>query len=242
MSNGEARMTFTEHLGELRTRIIRAAIALVIGVVVAFPFREILFQIIARPLMKPELGIKWAAMTPFESFVVLLKLSMYGGIFLALPVILYQACAFVFPGLNTTERKLVQSLLVGCGILAAAGLAVAYFGVFPLVLPYLLQWTPEGVDTIMRMSETIAQILLGLLGFVITFQFPMLILVLVYMGLLSPATLRSYRRVAIVIIAVASAVFTPPEPLSMMIMMIPMVILYEGSIWASYLVMRKKKA
>jgi sec-independent protein translocase protein TatC len=117
---------------------------------------------------------------------------------------------------------------------------VAYFGVFPLVLPYLLEWTPEGVTVQLRMSETINIILLGMVGFAVAFQFPMAVLALVYVGVLTPEMLRKQRRLAIVGLAVAAAVLTPPDPISMIIMLVPLVLLYEFSIVVGSFIARKR--
>ena len=224
----ERRMTFTEHLGELRNRIIYSAVAVVIAFMVCYGFSNQLFYVIAAPLSglaesdlvefvsgdgtnagaseapapanpaaegTPLAGAaaKWVTLSPLEGFLVQFKLAGYFSLLLALPIILYHLCAFVFPGLTGSERKVVQILVGGCSLLGSLGVVVAYFGVFPLVLPYLIQWTPAGVEVQLRMSETISVILLGLVGFAIAFQFPMGVLVLVYMGLLTPQMLREYR-------------------------------------------------
>ena len=288
----EARMTFTEHLGELRTRIIRVGIAFVVGFAVCYGFSNQIFEIVRRPLEKPGFtwllgdkaplvsesdgkdnsgkattpesepgntgdtgneatpeprsgsaddAVQWLQKNPLEWFLLSLKLSAYGSLLLNLPYILYQVCGFIFPGLKPGEKKIVLTMLVGCSALSTVGLFVAYFGVFPLVLPYILQWTPEGVTTMLSITETISLILIGLLGFAVVFQFPMVVLVLVYMDLLTPATLKQYRKQAIVGLAVLSAILTPPDPISMMFMMTPLVLLYEVSIWTSYLVVRRKR-
>ncbi|MCC6696576.1 MAG: twin-arginine translocase subunit TatC [Candidatus Hydrogenedentes bacterium] len=290
MKDDEARMTFTEHLGELRTRLIRSCAAFLIGAVLCYIFSGILFDLIRRPLDHPgvfwqtsaavtpetpgatstepgapaapegqtpeaggesttpenaehtqEQAVQWLQRTPMEWFLLSIKLSLYGGLLLTLPYILYQACAFIFPGLKENERRLVLIMLGGCSVLSLFGLLVAYFGVFPLVLPYILQWTPEGVTTMLSISDTVSLILMGLLAFAIVFQFPMVVLVLVYMDLLTPASLKQYRKQAIVGLAVLAAVATPPDPISMMMMMTPLVLLYEVSIWTSYLVVRRKR-
>jgi sec-independent protein translocase protein TatC len=186
-------------------------------------------------------AVQWLQKNPLEWFLLSLKLSAYASLFITGPYILSQACGFIFPGLKPGEKKIVLMLLIGCSILSMVGLCVAYFGVFPLVLPYILQWTPEGVTTMLSITETISLILVGLLGFAVVFQFPMVVLVLVYMDLLTPATLKQYRKQAIVGLAVLSAILTPPDPISMMFMMTPLVLLYEVSIWTSYLVVRRKR-
>jgi sec-independent protein translocase protein TatC len=109
-------------------------------------------------------------------------------------------------------------------------------------MPYLLQWTPEGVVTQLRMSETISIIIIGLVGFAVAFQFPIGVLVLVYMGVLTPKTLKEHRRIALVSMALASAILTPPDPFSMLIMLIPMAVLYEVSILVAMVVARRHPA
>lgn len=145
------------------------------------------------------------------------------------------------PGLTPSERKVVRFLLIGSTVFVIFGVATAYFAVFPMVMPYLTTFVPPGVQVQLRMSETVSLILKGMLGFAIAFQFPMVVMILVYLGLLSPATLRKYRRPAIVILAVASAAFTPPDPFSMIAMLVPLLLLYEISIWASVIMLRKRQ-
>ncbi|NIA13045.1 MAG: twin-arginine translocase subunit TatC [Nitrospiraceae bacterium] len=275
-------MTFTEHLAELRVRIIRSGIAVGVCFIVCYIFSNTIFQVVSRPLSplrdagiitdapveedgqseagggvkpgeespaepdekpgKPQgMLVRWYAGNPLEAFLVKLKLSAYAGILFAFPIVVYQLCAFIFPGLTGREQKAVRFLLVGCAFFVVFGVLVAYLGVFPLVLPYLGRFLPEGVDQQFRMNETVSMIIKGLTGFAVAFQFPMVVLILVYLDLLSPATLRQYRHVAIILMAVGSAVLTPPDPISMLIMLLPLVILYEMSIWMSYLVVRRRR-
>ncbi len=257
--DGDIRMTFTEHLGELRTRIMISGAALVISFFVCYAFGDTLFQIVSRPLqplqdsgfvLDPETGqpvegepgeeLKWQALNFIEPFLVKLKLAAYGGILLSLPIHIFQICSFVFPGLKPKERRAVGIVLTGGVTLGLAGTSIAYFLVFPIVLQYLLQWAPEGIEITLRMNENVSLLIKGYLGFAVAFQFPMVVLVLVYLDLLSPATLREYRKFAIVGIAFMSAMFTPPEPFSMIVMMVPMYLLYEVSIWLSYGVVRRR--
>lgn len=263
MSDDDSRMTFTEHLGELRNRIIYSAIALVIGVIFCYIFADAVYKIVARPLLPPEetLDIRisdktvdeepppvekeedssereivWVTLTPIEWLLVKVKLSAYGGLLLALPYILYQISAFIIPGLKPKEVRAVQIIVFFCSLLAIGGVATAYFAIMPFVLPYLMAWTPEGVETQLHMSPTITMILKFYLGFAVAFQFPMVVQVLVFMGLLTPTSLKKYRRVAFVGIAMLSALLTPPDPTTMIMMGLPLVLLYEVSIWASYIV------
>lgn len=288
MTEEEMRMTFTEHLGELRDRLVRSMVILAVSAVLCFAFSDRILTVIVQPLKpilavvavpdaaavtaKPEAGtppaskegetaapatgpvpapsgtagtnrpFNWTVLNPFEPIKVKLKIASYGGLVLAFPFILWQLCAFIFPGLKASERKLVKILLFGCAGLGLLGVSVAYFGVFPLVLPYLLEWTPQWVTVQLRLDETLTIIVKCLAGFALAFQFPMVVLVLVYMDLLSPQTLRQYRKMVIVGLSVAAAFLTPPDPLSMTIMLIPLVLLYEASIWMSYVVVRRRNS
>jgi len=286
-------MTFTEHLGELRSRIIRAGIAAVIGMVAAYIAGGYLIDVIMWPITgetlqeqakkeaeqsetvekgeenaaeveptpegteqpeeKPQEAetaedeikgpeIRLVYTNPLNPVLVRLKVAAYGGLLLAAPFIIYQICAFVFPGLRPNEKRAVRILLTGGSVLAIAGVCVAYFGVLPVVVPYLMKaFLPAGYSLDLRPDETIPIIIKAILGFAIAFQFPMAVLVLVYLDLLSPETLKQYRKIAIVIMAVGSAMLTPPDPFSMMVMLLPLALLYEGSIWMSYLVVRQRK-
>jgi sec-independent protein translocase protein TatC len=265
-------MTFTEHLRELRDRIIYSGIAVIVAFVLCYMASNYLFFIIAKPLdplsqsslvkwivevsgTAPEAAVaeeaaehasrataQWVTLNPLEGFLVNFKLAAYFSLLLSLPFILYQICAFVFPGLKESERRMVQWLIAGCSVLGSIGVIVAYFFVFPLVLPYLLRWTPEGVTVQLRMSETINIILIGLVGFGIAFQFPMAVLVLVWLEVLTPESLKQHRKLAIIGLAVISAVFTPPDPISMIIMLVPLALLYELSILMAQLVAKRKTA
>ncbi len=276
MSDDEARMSFTEHLGELRVRLIRSGIAVMVGVLICYILSDFIFAALARPLQIldttiPNVNVSsgaptveggpvpsndmavesddgalksanWTVLNPLEPVFVKLKIAGYGGLLFAIPVILFQLCAFIFPGLHDRERRAAQFLLVGCSLLAFAGVAVAYFGVLPFVLPYLANFVPEGVSVQLRMNETVSMIFKALLAFGIAFQFPMVVLILVYLGILTPDTLKQYRKITIVGLAVCSAMLTPPDPITMTFMLVPLYGLYEGSIWLSYLVIRRRRA
>ncbi len=189
---------------------------------------------------EPE-PIEWVTLTPFENIFVRLRFSAYGALVIAFPFIVYQICAFVFPGLKPNERKIVQFALYGCAALSVAGAAVAFFLVIPTVLQYLMQFTPSFVNPQFRLSETLSVILRLVLVFALVFQFPMVVLVLVYMGLLTPEALKRNRRVAIIGMFVAAALLTPPDPFTMLLMALPMLLLYEFSIFVSYAVVRRKE-
>lgn len=238
----DARMSFTEHLAELRTRIIYMAWTLVGSVLFCYLVSDYLMRALMRPLKPLEAeGPMWTVLSPLEIVFVKIRIAGYGGLILALPVIIWQICAFIFPGLRPNERRALQILIAGCSVLASAGVAVAYFAVFPFLLSWLMNWVPDGIVTQLRVNETLNIIIKGLIAFAIAFQFPMAVLILVYMGLLTPATLQAYRKIAIVGLAVMAAIFTPPDPVSMGIMLVPLVLLYELSILVSHIVYRRRQ-
>lgn len=272
MWEDDKKMTFTEHLAELRIRIIRSGVAVIIAMVICYIFSNTILEGLQKPLtLLKDLGIvvfsdnetknnpenptekaenntknksssdeiKMVVLNPFEIVILKIKVAGYGGLILALPYIIWQACAFVFPGLKPNERKLVKIILFGCSFLGIIGVTVAYFGVIPLVIPYLLQWIPPDWDIQLRANETLSIIVLLLFGFALAFQFPMVILALVYLDLLNPDTLRKLRKYVVVGLSLVSAILTPPDPISMVIMLVPLVVLYEISIWASYLIRKK---
>lgn len=265
-------MTFTEHLGELRRRIIVSLVFIVLACGICMVFSRELFEVIRRPIgsledagivipdsapedstaeveappapAAPEDGqrvAKWTTLNPIEGIWVLIQIGLYAGLFISLPVIIYEVCAFIFPGLKPSERRVVNFMIFGGGFLALGGLSLAYFQVLPTFLPLIIEYAPEGVEVQLRMSETVSLILKFMLAFAIAFQFPMVVFVLVFLELLSPATLRKQRRMAVVLIAIAGAVLTPgPDPFSMMMMAASLYVLYEASIWVSYFIVWRK--
>lgn len=251
----DKRMSFTEHLAELRTRLIRSGMALGVCFILCYIISEQIFQILAWPLgtlgaltqgtdgAAGETGkAVWTVLNPMEPLMVKIKLAGYGGLLLAMPLLIWELCGFIFPGLMPNERRAAKIMLFGSSILALAGVALAYFGVLPFLLQFLIQYVPEGVTIQLRMNETISIILKGLIAFAIAFQFPMVVLVLVYVGILTPTALREYRKPAIVGLAFMAAVFTPPDPISMIIMLVPLWALYELSVIVSVVVFRRRMA
>ena len=248
MSDEELRMSFTEHLGELRVRLIRSGITVAVAAIVCYIFSETIFVTLAYPLEsmmpKPEDGEAakslWTTLNPFEYFIFSLKVAGYSGLCVAMPVIIYELCAFIFPGLKPSEKRAARVLLIGGFLLSSAGTMLAYFGVLPFVLPYLTSFMPEMVELQLQVGPTIAIIVKALLGFGIAFQFPMIVLILVYLGILTPESLKQYRKVVIVGLAVGSAMLTPPDPVTMSVMLVPLYALFESSIWLSYFVARSR--
>ena len=260
MSDDEKRMTFTEHLSELRIRIIHSMIAVVVGALICYACSNTILNWLTAPMTTQSEWVKHLlassgsvdpkatplntsmyVFSPLEAGMLKLKVAGYGGLLVVFPFVLYQIGAFVFPGLKPHEKRAGQFILFGGGFLAVAGVMVAYFMVLPFVLPFLASWLPPGWQQQFRASETLGTIVILLAGFAIAFQYPMAVLALVYLDLISPDTLRTYRRPAIVGLTVAAAILTPPDPFSILFLLTPLVILYEGTIWLSYLMLRKRQ-
>lgn len=261
MSEDEKRMTFTEHLSELRIRIIHCMVAVVVGALICYGFSNTILDRLTAPMTKQSEWVKHLLATsgtadpaatpqdtsmhvfsPMEPVLLKLKVAGYGGLLLVFPYVVYQIGAFVFPGLKPREKRVVKLIIFGGGFLAAAGVMVAYFMVLPFILPFLASWLPPGWQQQFRASETLSTIVILLAGFAIAFQYPMAVLAMVYLDLLSPDTLRTYRRPAIVGLTLAAALLTPPDPFSILFLLGPLVVLYEGTIWLSYLMLRKRRA
>ncbi len=243
MRKDDARMTFTEHLAELRQRLMISVIVVIISFFVCYAFSNQLFELLIRPLVVNTEGIQIQVLNPLEAVWVKLQLALYAALFICLPIIVYEVCAFIFPGLKPTERRVVHFFIFGGGGLALAGIVLAYFEVLPQFLPMIIAWAPQSVQVDeLRMNETVAIIIKFMLGFAIAFQFPMVVFVLVYLGLLTPAALKKHRRFAIVLMAIAAAVLTPgPDLFSMGMMFVPLYLLYEASIWLSYLIVWRRR-
>jgi len=236
----EKRMTFTEHLGELRIRLIRVVVVLALAFIVCFYFSEALFKLIQRPLIGKD--IPWTTLRPMESFLVYMKLAGFGALAICFPHIVFEICGFVFPGLKPNEKRAAMFLLVGCAVLAFVGVGTGYFLVAPQLINLMMEWTPETVTQQLQMSETVSFVLMLLLAFAIAFQFPMVVLILVFLGVVSPANLKKHRSIAIVLLAIAAAVLTPTvDPFSFLVMWVPLVLMYEACIWIATLMVRKRK-
>ena len=233
-----ARMTFIGHLGELRTRLVKSCIVLLVLFFGGYVISGHVIRALADPLLND--GIKWVSLSPIEIILVKMKMAMLVAFTVGGPYIVYHICAFVFPGLRPQEKKAVIMVLAGGTILGTCGICLAYFGVFRIVLPYLMAMTPDFVESQLQLSTTMNIIIKGMMAFAIAFQFPMVIMVFVFMGILTPEMLKNQRKPAILGIFIGAAILTPPDPFSLLMMAGPLVILYELSIWASHLIVRRK--
>jgi len=243
----DARMSLMEHLTELRDRIIKVVLAVAIGMLISFLLYDRLFDFLLEPYVKVGAdqsisGNKLLALDPLEGFGVRMKLAAYGGIFLAMPVILWQLWRFVTPGLYAHEKKYAIPFMVSALTLFLLGAGIAYY-TLPQALSFLQQIGGDNIVTAYAPSKYFTLITYMMLAFGIGFEFPILLVFLQMMGVITPANLRKVRRYAIVGICVLVAVITPSgDPFSMLALSVPMVIFYEISIIVGRVLERRKQA
>ncbi|MGB9662413.1 MAG: twin-arginine translocase subunit TatC [Moorellaceae bacterium] len=234
-------MTITEHLEELRRVLIVCSIALGLATLVTyFGFRSQLLALLTRPAK--ALGVSLVYITPGEAFFTSIKVSFLAAIFLALPVILWQVWSFVLPALHPHERRWVYIIMPFSLLLFVGGIAFGYYVVFPAVLRFLLVTASEGFQPLITISRYLGFLSTFVLPFGLVFQLPLVIMLLTRWGLVTPGFLARNRKIAVLIIFVVAAILTPtPDVISQLLMGLPMVLLYESSIWLSYLVRRRQE-
>lgn len=226
------------HLLELRDRVLRMVLAVLVAFLLLMPFANQLFSLLAGPLTAhlPE-GSSMIAIEVASPFLIPFKLALVMAIFLAMPFILYQVWGFVAPGLYRHERSKVMPLLVSSTLLFYAGAAFAYFVVFPLVFAFLTGTAPEGVSVMTDIGKYLDFVLTLFFAFGVAFEVPIATILLVWSGTVTPATLRKHRPYVIVGAFVIGMLLTPPDVISQTLLALPMWLLYEvGIIMSRYFV------
>jgi sec-independent protein translocase protein TatC len=220
--------TFISHLVELRDRLLRAVLAVVLVFLCLFPWAKDLYALLAMPLLAvlPK-GGQMIATDVVGVFLVPVKVAMLVAFVIALPYVLYQAWAFVAPGLYAHERRLVLPLVVASSLLFVVGMSFAYFLVFPVVFKFMASIAPEGVAWMTDIDKYLSFVLTTFIAFGVTFEVPVIVIVLVRVGLVSLEKLREIRPYVIVGAFVVGAIFTPPDVLSQVMLAVPLWILYE---------------
>lgn len=230
--------TFISHLVELRDRLIRAVIAVMVVFLGLFNWARDIYTLLAAPMLAalPQ-GGQMIATDVVGAFFVPMKVTLMVSFLIALPYVLYQAWAFVAPGLYVHEKKLVLPLIVASVFLFFAGMTFAYFIVFPTVFGFINAFAPEGVAVMTDIDKYLSFVLSTFLAFGITFEVPVIVIVLVKVGLVSVEKLREIRPYVVVGAFIVGAIFTPPDVLSQFMLAVPLWLLYElGIILASIIV------
>jgi sec-independent protein translocase protein TatC len=230
-----------DHLIELRSRLLRAVVGLVVVFVALLPFANRLYAWLAQPLLaKLPVGGKLIATGVASPFFAPVKLAFFAALFATMPWLLYQAWAFVAPGLYQREKRLATPLLVSSVLLFYSGCAFAYFVVLPAVFGFLTKVTPEGVAMMTDIQAYLDFVLVIFLAFGASFELPVALVILVLLGWVTPKQLREWRGYAVVGIFVVAAVITPPDVVSQLLLAVPMMILYEAGIIAASLAAPKR--
>ena len=222
---------FFAHLIELRTRLLRSLVALLVTFICLFPWAADLYSLLARPLLaKLPKGGQMIATDVTTPFFVPLKVALMASFLIALPYILYQLWRFVAPGLYEHEKRWVWPLITASTALFFCGMAFAYFAVFPMVFGFITASAPQGVAVMTDIDKYLSFVLNMFVAFGLTFQVPIAVVVLVKMGIVTTAKLREIRPYVIVGAFVVGAIFTPPDVVSQFMLAMPLWLLYEAGI------------
>ncbi len=244
---GADTMTLTEHLAELRVRIIRSALAVAIGMVLIIAFYDQVLEFLLQPYVDlcerkprdfcdPELFI----FSPTEGLATRVRVGLYGGIVVALPVLLWQTWRFIVPALNAKEKKWAVPIVAVSVALFLAGGALAYYSIGQ-ALEFLIGWAGSDVDQVFSVQSYVSLIGLMIFAFGLGFLLPVFVFGLQALGVVTPRRLLSSWRLALVVIAVISAVITPSgDPVTMAMLGIPMMVLYFLAILLGWLVVRRR--
>ena len=236
-----AEQPFVSHLIELRDRLIRMSIAIFVVFLALFPFANEIYTFVAAPLMAqlPE-GNTMIATQVAAPFLTPFKLALIAAVFLSMPFLLYQFWGFVAPGLYKHEKRLATPLLISSIILFYVGVAFAYFVVFPLIFAFLSASTPDGVAMMTDISAYLDFVLALFFAFGIAFEIPIATILLVAVGITTPAALASKRPYVIVGAFVVGMLLTPPDVISQTLLALPMWLLFELGIVFSKVLVRKR--
>jgi sec-independent protein translocase protein TatC len=220
--------TFISHLVELRSRLLKSIVAVLVVFLALAPFSKDIYSLVARPLMHAlPVGATMIATDVTGTFLVPLKVTLLAAFLVALPWVLWQIWAFVAPGLYKHEQRLALPLIVSSVVLFFAGMAFAYFVVFPWIFHFFVSFTPEGVQMMTDIDKYLSFVLWMFVAFGATFEIPVVEVLLVRMGIVSLDKLKSQRRYVIVGAFIVAAVITPPDVVSQLMLAVPMCLLYE---------------
>jgi len=235
----DGKMSFLDHLGELRTRIVWSLVPTLIGVLIAFRFSDVILRFVSRPLTSA--GSQLVFLSPTEAFWTSMKISMIAGLFLAMPVILWQVWAFVAPGLHAHERRYAGPFVVIGTALFCAGGTFALLVVVPFAIRFLVGFgQAQGIKDMISVSNHVDFVIKFTLAFGVVFELPLILTMLSKMGIVTPQFLAKNRKYAILINVIIAAVLTPtPDILNQSLMAGPLILLYEVGIVAARLFGKK---
>ena len=241
--NEQGQESFLSHLIELRDRLLRAIVALLVAFLALVPFAKQIYAWLAQPMLAQlPAGVAMIATEVTSPFFIPIKVTLLAAVVVALPVILYQLWAFVAPGLYAHEKKLVGPLVVASTVLFLLGMAFCYFLVFPVVFGVMKTSTPEGVAWMPDIGAYFGFVVNMFLAFGITFEVPIAVILCVKVGFVTVAKLREIRPYVIVGAFIVAAVVTPPDVMSQLLLAVPLCLLYEAGIIVAAIMTRNNAA
>ncbi len=230
----EEKIPFTEHLEELRRRLLISFAAIAVGFLISYFFSKQLFEILMRPLivaLPPKSTLIFTSLP--EAFFTYLKVSLLSGIFLASPLVLYEIWAFISPGLYKHEKKYVIPFVVFSSLFFIGGALFGYFVVFPFGFKFFLSFATDYIRPMPTIKEYFGFCAKLLFAFGVIFELPLFVLFLSRIGIVTHRMLRKQRKYAILIIFIVSAILTPPDAMTQLMMAGPLLALYEISVWVA---------
>jgi sec-independent protein translocase protein TatC len=236
---GGAEMSFLDHLEEMRWRLIYAIIGVVIGTIAAWIFID---QLVNFILLKParDANANLQNLKPFGQLFLYVQVAIIAGIVVSIPNIFYQFWKFITPALKRSEKKYILSIVIFSSVCFLSGMVFAYYVLLPLAMKFVAEFGSEDILNNFAINEYMRIIISLMLGSAIVFELPMLSFFLTKLGVLTPAFMRKYRKYALVTILFFAAFLTPPDPVSQLILAVPLVLLYEISIFISKISLKKE--
>ena len=240
--DGEDRMSLLGHLGELRRRLTRIIIVIIVGFFAFYGVSEPLYGILSEPLKAcmPE-GSKLIYTSPAGAFFTYMKVALVASMFGTSPFSFYQIWAFIAPGLYKEEKRAILPLAFFSTLFFIAGASFCFFLVFPIAFQFFMGFATDAIVPMISVEEYLSFALKLLIAFGLVFEMPLFAYFLSRFGLLTPAFMRRQRRYAILLIFITAAILTPPDVFSQCLMAMPMLLLYEVSIYVSKVAYREKK-
>jgi sec-independent protein translocase protein TatC len=236
LSHGE-EATLVEHLGELRTRIVISLVAVGVAAGVVYAFHGHLIDWLVQPL--PENHRRLVTLGPLEPFTTSIKVSIYAGILVALPIVLWQLWSFLAPAFEEHAERVVARFVAFSTLLMAAGIAFTYWIVLPAALHFLTNYDDSLYDIQIRARDYLSFVTVTFLAVALVFQLPIFILALVRLSILTSERLRRNRRAGYVIVVAVAVLLPSVDPVSLVLEAVPLLILFEGSIWLAVIFERR---
>lgn len=234
MNTLQKDLSFLGHLEELRSRILKSLLAVALTSVFSYAYADPLLKFLIKPVGHLVFT------SPAEAFLATINVTVWGGVILAFPFILYQFWSFVYEALTESERKYVRIFGPFSLILFLSGIVFGYFVMAPISLRFLLSFSSASLVPMIRASEYLSFVGSFVLAFGVVFELPLILIFLVKIGIASPEFLRQKRRYAIVVIFILSAILTPPDCVSQFLMAVPLLVLYELGILLARIIYRPR--